>query len=174
MNEEWDKLWEDKPDTLGDYIISDWGFEQWINRMERAGDKLIERVVYLEGLTDGDVKIITQLQVENEKLKHIIATGYCGECDVLKEENNQLREKQRETQFLLSCESDLYKDCKLDLGKYMKKLEAIRDVVNNAPDHTEYPRFGDFYEVYVEWVLALKQEALGDSVLKKMQKEEKQ
>ena len=133
---EWDKLWEDKPDTLGDYIISDWGFEQWINRMERAGDKLIERVVYLEGLTDGDVKIITQLQVENEKLKHIIATGYCGECDVLKEENNQLREKQRETQFLLSCESDLYKDCKLDLGKYMKKLEAIRDVINDPPTYS--------------------------------------
>ena len=84
MIEEWDKLWEDKPDTLGDYIISDWGFEQWINRMERAGDKLIERVEYLDGLTDGDVKLITKLQVENGELKHSIATGYCGECDILK------------------------------------------------------------------------------------------
>ena len=147
MIEEWDKLWEDKPDTLGDYIISDWGFEQWINRMERAGDKLIERVEYLDGLTDGDVKLITKLQVENEKLKHTIATGYCGECEVLKEENKQLR---RDTKDLAELGSDDLKKrvayqkenevlkivtAKLfnKLADEQKKLEAIRGIVAEYP-----------------------------------------
>ena len=35
----------------------------------------IERVVYLDGLTNGDVGIITKLQVENGELKQKLKTG---------------------------------------------------------------------------------------------------
>jgi len=79
----------------------------------------IERVVYLDGLTDGDVAIITKLQVENGELKHTIATGYCGECDVLKEDNKQLQERN----------IDLYVHTArlvFELEQNKQKLEAMR------------------------------------------------
>ena len=48
----------------------------------------------------------------------------------------------------------LYNEC-------AEKLEAIRSWLldedfqtfrDNIPDHADYPRFGDFYEVHSEWV----------------------
>ena len=54
-------------------------------------EKLRFRINYLEGLIDADVQLIRKLQVENGELKHSIATGYCGECDILKEENKELQ-----------------------------------------------------------------------------------
>lgn len=32
------------------------------------------------------------------------------------------------------------------------KLEAIETQFHNYPDHADYRRFGDFYEVYEEWM----------------------
>ena len=57
MNEEWDKLWKD--------LQFKWTQpEEWEKQVKVLGDKLRERVEYLEGLTDGDVKLITKLQEE--------------------------------------------------------------------------------------------------------------
>jgi len=62
MSEEWDKLWKD--------LQFKWTHpEEWEKQVKAVGDKLIERVEYLEGLTDGDVKLITGLQVENKMIQ---------------------------------------------------------------------------------------------------------
>ena len=47
----------------------------------------------------------------------------------VKTEGDQLQEKQRETRFLLSCESDMHRDCRLQLGDYMKKFNIIKQMV---------------------------------------------
>ena len=53
-----------------DLYIADFMAQNWV-----VIDKLQERVMYLEGLTDGDVKLITKLQVENGELKQKLKTG---------------------------------------------------------------------------------------------------
>ena len=62
MNEEWDKLWKD--------LQFKWTQpEEWEKQVKVLGDKLRERVEYLEGLTDGDVKLISKLQQENKMIQ---------------------------------------------------------------------------------------------------------
>ena len=98
--DEWNKIVDASDRLLKEKINEDNIFKSHLIQMlftgkevKAVGDKLRERVVYLDGLTDGDVKLITKLQVENGELKHSIATGYCGECDILKEENKELKER---------------------------------------------------------------------------------
>jgi len=126
MNEEWDKLWKLKLK----YSLLDQS-DKWIEEVKAVGDKLRERVVYLEGLTDGDVKLITKLQVENGELKHTIATGYCGECDVLKEENKKLTKLNE----MLIQDNGVYEQAILIHKAASEKLEAIQDIAESYRNH---------------------------------------
>ena len=47
----------------------------WDLWIQSEKEKLNKRVEYLEGLTDGDVKLITKLQEENQMLKQKLKTG---------------------------------------------------------------------------------------------------
>ena len=154
MSEEWDKVKEDWK-SFDEYDLKHiWAAGDTLQAetkvLKYENKQLIDRNKYLEGLTDGDVKLITKLQVENEKLKHTIATGYCGECEVLKEENKQLR---RDTKDLAELGSDDLKKrvayqkenevlkivtAKLfnKLADEQQKLEAIRCVVNDPPTYS--------------------------------------
>ena len=155
MIEEWDNLWVKKPFTLDSLLVDDEGnslqsdHSIWLERVKVVGDKLEERVVYLEGLTDGDVKIITRLQVENKQLRR-------DTKDLAELGSDDLKKRvayQKENEALKIVTAKLFNK----LADEQQKLEAIREIAEPYRNHCIKA---------VDKIL----EALG--VLKEMQKEE--
>ena len=131
MIEEWDNLWVKKPFTLDSLLVDDEGnslqsdHSIWLERVKVVGDKLEERVVYLEGLTDGDVKIITRLQVENKQLRR-------DTKDLAELGSDDLKKRvayQKENEALKIVTAKLFNK----LADEQKKLEAIRGIVAEYP-----------------------------------------
>ena len=66
---EWDKLREMLKNEVVVSVGTSYKLYPLVDRLEAVGDKLRERVEYLEGLTDGDVKLISKLQQENKMIQ---------------------------------------------------------------------------------------------------------
>jgi len=81
--------------------------------LKRGWDELRERLI---SYTENQISTVLIL-ISVGEIKQIQTVG------------NAMQEKQRETQFLLNCESNMHKQCKLQLGEYMMKFEAIRKLV---------------------------------------------
>ena len=102
-------------------------------------EKLRFRINYLEGLTDADVQLIRKLQVENGELKHSIATGYCGECDILKEENKELQGRILALDFVIKVAEKHQQEAeqKLDVSQ-----EALGKTFNKLADNQQKLKTG--------------------------------
>ena len=79
MSEKWDKVKEDWK-SFDEYDLKHiWAAGDTLQAetkvLKYENKQLIDRNKYLEGLTDGDVKLITKLQVENGELKQKLKTG---------------------------------------------------------------------------------------------------
>jgi len=89
---EWDKL--RKGHHAWDHTKSG---SRYVEKLITEGDRLKDRMEYLEALINEDVKMITSKLVEIQRLERIIATGYCGECDIHKEKLEDIRAFLRNT-----------------------------------------------------------------------------
>jgi len=104
MSEEWDKLWENLIGYLN-HLNNKNLITGWLADIKSMGDKLRERVVYLEGLTDGDTKLLTAKLVEIQSLR---------------EENKLITNRIDNLQFCLD-------HCAETTKEQQQKLEAVRD-----------------------------------------------
>jgi len=81
---------------------------------------------------------------EEYKLKYPNESLYW--LNLVKAEGDKLKEDLHETRFLLNCESEMHKECRLQLGKNMKKLEAIRQLIKEHIEQQEFdPDWGWSY-----------------------------
>ena len=119
MIEEWDKLWKEPWASYTKYCTTEYDeYETWINQVNNVGDKLRERVEYLEGLTQGDIDLITRLQVENKQLRR-------DTKDLAELGSDDLKKRvayQKENEALKIVTAKLFNK----LSDEQQKLEALR------------------------------------------------
>ena len=97
--------------------------------MSEKWDKLWENLIgYLNHLNNKNLITgwLADIKAVGDGMRDAIATGYCGECDVLKEENKQLQERNIDL-FVHTARLDF------ELEQNKQKLEAIRGVVAEYP-----------------------------------------
>jgi len=125
MSEEWDKVKEDWK-SFGEYdLIHIWAAGDTLQAetkvLKYENKELIDRNKYLEGLTDGDVKLITGLQVENKQLR---------------EKWDKVVEYLQISGVFLECDESIVLDVLKKGTENHQNLEAIRCVINDPPTYS--------------------------------------
>ena len=134
MSEEWDKVKEDWK-SFDEYDLKHiWAAGDTLQAetkvLKYENKQFIDRNKYLEGLTDGDVKLITGLQVENKQLqeRNIDLYVHTARLDFELDQNKQKLEAIRGIIKIP------------EVWTHPDPIQAIREVLDKSAQNTEAKR----------------------------------